>query len=87
MDQHRLDEAIAEYHRALRYNPELSSAHQNIGLCLSQQKKFDGAIEEFHRALNLNPAEPHTQIYLGIALGRQGEGDVSAAKGCVSAIH
>ena len=77
LDQRRLDEAIAEYNEALRVDPEMSSAHHNIGLCLSMKKNFDGAIAEFRQTLELNPNEPRTRVLLGTALGQKG--DLNAA--------
>src|SRR5262249_10150284 len=50
-----LDEAIAEYQKAIDLKPDLAVAHNNIGLALAAKQRFDEAIDAFARAIRLNP--------------------------------
>jgi tetratricopeptide (TPR) repeat protein len=45
-----MDLAIAEYRRAIGYDPDYNWAHNNLGLILHAQGKLDDAIAEFRRA-------------------------------------
>ena len=53
--QGELDQAIAEYHEAIRLNPDRASAYNNIGLVLRSQGKPRRAAAEFREAIRLQP--------------------------------
>jgi Flp pilus assembly protein TadD len=50
-----MDGAIAEYRRALEYDPEYYWAHNNLGLIWDAQGKIDDAIAEFRSATKAYP--------------------------------
>ena len=48
---------IAEYHEAVRLNPNDADAHTNLGLMLGIKNDWDGVITEEGEALRLNPGD------------------------------
>jgi tetratricopeptide (TPR) repeat protein len=63
-DQHKTDEAIAEYRKAIELDPRLAAPHYNLGLALRDQLKTDEAIAEYRKAIEVDPrdAAPHDYI-------------------------
>ena len=53
--QHRTDEAIAEYERAIFYKPDYADAYFNLGNELAAQHKLSEAAAQYQRALRLKP--------------------------------
>src|SRR5439155_2868327 len=49
------DGAIADFDRALQFDPKLAQAYANRGDAKTEKGDFDGAIADFNRALQLNP--------------------------------
>ena len=64
-DQGKLDEAIAEYRKAIRLKPDLAEAHHNLGIALASQGKLDEAIAEYRKAIRLKPDVAEAHINLG----------------------
>ena len=63
----RLDSAINDYNKLLKFDPKNTSATYYIGLCKYKQNKFAEAVEYFNKALwtkgGLNPSDTgHVQI-------------------------
>jgi Tfp pilus assembly protein PilF len=73
----RLDQAIVGYKAAISVNPELATAHSNLGLAYNQKNNYASAIGEFHKALALNPKDAIT--YNGIGAALKAEKDLSGA--------
>jgi tetratricopeptide (TPR) repeat protein len=69
----RLDEAVAQLHEALSYNPQFPQAHYQLGLALEKQRKFDEAIAPLQRAVELDPLYPEPHYTLGRIYQRQGK--------------
>jgi Flp pilus assembly protein TadD len=67
-----VEEAIANYLKALKIKPNYPEAHNNLGSALGQQGKLNEAETEFREAIRLSPdfAEPHSN--LGSVLLQQG---------------
>jgi tetratricopeptide (TPR) repeat protein len=63
----RLDEAIAEYRRAIAIDPDYAPAFNNLGVALAATDRFDEAVGAFRDALRLDPDSPVTQRNLGDA--------------------
>ncbi len=72
----RLDEIIKHSRAALRIDPTLAIAHENIGKVFFRQGRVDQAIQSLYRAAALSPDMPGPHFGLGLALeaaGRLGE--------------
>ena len=50
-----LDEAIAQYRRALEIKPDYAEARNNLGNALVASGRLDEAIEQYRQALAINP--------------------------------
>jgi Flp pilus assembly protein TadD len=75
-----LDEAVAEYRRALRLDPEYLSAHYNLGVAYERQGKTDEAIHEYTEELKVFYGHPLARNNLGVALLRQGRAAEAAGQ-------
>jgi tetratricopeptide (TPR) repeat protein len=64
----RIDEALAEYGRALQIQPDFTEAHFNLGLVLFTQGRIDPGISEFEEAIRLHPDYARAHYNLGLAL-------------------
>ena len=62
--QGKLDEAAAQYQRALALKPSLFQAHNNLGNVLQEQGKLDQAVARYEQAIALKPdlAEAHNNL-------------------------
>ena len=62
MQAGRTPEAIQQYAEALRLQPDLVEAHNNLGMALGQSGRLPEAIAELKEALRLRPdyVEAHT---------------------------
>ena len=54
--------------QALTLNPQLASAHEQLGLTLHQKGAFAEALESFDRAIAIDPASAQTHVYHGRTL-------------------
>ena len=50
-----LDEAIANFSKAMQIKPEYVEAHNNLGLALQSQGRFEEAIASYGKALQIKP--------------------------------
>jgi tetratricopeptide (TPR) repeat protein len=76
LQQHRPQDAIAEYHEALHSNPNYADAYSDLGNVLVQQGRTQEAIAECLAALRIDPDFPPAHNNLGVGLfhaGRTGE--------------
>ena len=64
----RVDEAIAEYQKALQITPRYWEAHNNLGVALKQTGRWEEAIEQFRTAADLNPTTPGVRFNLAESL-------------------
>jgi len=51
----QVDEALAQFRRALEINPNYAEAHNNLAIALYQKGQVDEAIAQFQEALRLKP--------------------------------
>ncbi len=69
----RLDRAIAGYEEAVRLQPDLVTAHIELGNLFLESGRRDEAVATYRRALALNPGEASLQRSLGDILAGEGE--------------
>jgi len=70
--QHRVDEEIAEFHKATEIDPQLADAFVNLGAAYMEKHDYGAAIAPLKRALELSPDLPVAHQLLGYALLSQG---------------
>lgn len=67
----REPEAIAQYHEALKLNPQLAIAHYDIGVALGKTPgRLPDAIAEYQEALRIDPNSAEAHDNLGVAYAR-----------------
>jgi tetratricopeptide (TPR) repeat protein len=64
--------AVEHYRIALRYDPDNSIAHNNLGTVLIGRNDLAGAEKEFAEALRIDPYYTEAYVNLGVAEARQG---------------
>jgi tetratricopeptide (TPR) repeat protein len=74
----QVDDAIAQYQKAVEINPNYVQAHYNLGLALFQKGQLDEAVAEFQKAVEINPNDADAHSNLGNALFQKGELDEAA---------
>ena len=79
-DQKKLDEAIAQYRKAIELDPKSVSTYNNLGIALSDQKKLDEAISQYRKAIELDPKSVGTYNNLGVALKDQNKLDAAISQ-------
>jgi protein O-mannosyl-transferase len=79
-DNHKLEAAVAEYHKAIEINPESASAHNNLGKTLAQQGRTDAAAAEHRKAIELKPDYADAHNNLGVILANRGRPDAAATQ-------
>jgi tetratricopeptide (TPR) repeat protein len=75
----KVDEAIAQFQKALQINPDSAQAHNNLGAALFQKGNVDEAIAHYRMALQINPDYMEAQNNLGLALLQKGNVDEAIA--------
>jgi len=70
-----LDEAIAEYEKAIAIKPDYTEAHNNLGNVLLQKGLFNEAVAQYRRALDIDPDDPQIRNDMGNALLKMGKVD------------
>lgn len=73
MERHDLNSSIDHFNKALALRPDLSAAHNNLGLVLLSQKHPDLAIPHFALAVKLTPDSFEAQDNWGYALVARGD--------------
>ena len=53
--EHRLDDAIAHYRRALAVQPDYAPAYSNLAVALREQNRIDEAVASYEQALKIQP--------------------------------
>jgi tetratricopeptide (TPR) repeat protein len=80
MEKGRLEEALAQYHKAQEINPADKDVCNNLGAALFRKGDVEGAIAQYHRALGINPAASEVHNNLGAALFTRGDLDQAIAQ-------
>jgi len=68
----RTDEAISEYHQALKLNPDDADTRYNLANALYRKGLLDEAISQYQESLKLNPNDASGHNNLGIVLFQKG---------------
>jgi len=68
VNQHRTEEGMAEYRKALANKPTFLKALNNLGLALIGQGRREEAVEQYQKALALDPNYAFGHNNLGLAL-------------------
>jgi tetratricopeptide (TPR) repeat protein len=76
---HKYDEAIADYHTALGWQPDFPEAHFFLGAALDELGHTDEAIAEYQRALWFKPVQEQARIFIGMAYGKEKRYDEAVA--------
>ncbi len=76
----RVDEAIAQYRKALEIEPGYAVAHTNLGLALARRGQVDAAIAQYQEAVRLKPGLADARNNLGAALAGRGELNAAIAQ-------
>ncbi len=77
----RVDEAIAEYRKAIELDPKFAAfGHNNIGNALRDKGRLGEAIAEWKKALELDPKLAYPHYNLGLALKDKGRLDEAIAE-------
>jgi tetratricopeptide (TPR) repeat protein len=71
----KVDEAIAEYQRGIKIQPNLARSHDNLGLAFLQKGELNEAISSFQRACEINPNDAEARADLGNAFLLKNEVD------------
>ncbi|HQU46137.1 MAG TPA: tetratricopeptide repeat protein, partial [Pirellulales bacterium] len=71
----RLEEAQYHLQKAIERNPQLVSAHQNLGVIFARQKRLEPAVRAFLKTLELDPQYVDAHGNLGLAYFEQGRVD------------
>jgi tetratricopeptide (TPR) repeat protein len=61
----RTDEALPEFDRALKINPNFANAHYNLGRALAELGRFNESIVAYRRAIEHQPDFTHAHYNLG----------------------
>ena len=88
LGQGRLEEAIAQYRKALELKPvlhsrweiiELAETHDSLGKALTRRGQLDEALVHYQKALEINPYDVEAHNNLGDAFTRLGRFDAAIA--------
>ncbi len=67
VSQRKLEEAAADFDRALKINAYYSPALRGSGYCKLEKREFADAIELFEKSISADPNNANTHLLLGIA--------------------
>ena len=71
-----IDQAIAEYEKALESNPNPAPMYSNLGNAYSRKRDYSTAMYYYREALRLDASAVNAHIGLGIALAQTGNPDL-----------
>jgi tetratricopeptide (TPR) repeat protein len=75
LERGEVNEAVADFRKALEIRPEQSKDHNNLGKALIQKGRIAEAKEHFETALRISPNDPDAQSNIGAALLQEGNAD------------
>ena len=75
----KLDEAIAQFRKALLYDPDNVNVRINLGQALALSGQLDEAVAQGEQILRMSPHDSRANNFLGYARLKQGRWDEAAA--------
>jgi tetratricopeptide (TPR) repeat protein len=66
------DEAITEFKKAIKINPNYADAHNYLGLAYSKKGMLDKAISEYKKAIKIKPDYALAHLNLGVVYDNKG---------------
>ena len=75
----QLDQAIAEFSKALANNPKFAEPYINRGLAYGRKGQYDLAIADFHKFIELEHRDPEAYYNRGLAYAKKGQYDQALA--------
>jgi tetratricopeptide (TPR) repeat protein len=75
-----VNEAIADFRKALELWPDQSKDHNNLGKALVQQGRMAEAMDQFQIALKISPNDPDAESNLGAALLQEGKSEQAVSQ-------
>ncbi len=75
----KIDEAMAYYQKAMKFQPNYAPAHANFGAILGARGQFDAAMACYRKALEIQPGFVVAHNNMGELLARQGRFDEAMA--------
>ncbi len=73
--QGEVEQAMAQFQKALQINPNFVEAHNDLGIMLFEKGRVDEAIAQYQKALQIDPDDAETRNNLGFALFQKGRVD------------
>lgn len=70
--QGRVTDAETAYRNALKYRPNMSDTHYNLGILLQNQKRYKEALDSYYKAISYRPNLSMGHLNLGILLAQLG---------------
>ena len=70
-----MDEAVAQFQKAVEINPNDAEAQYNLGNAFFQKGQLDEAVAQFQKALEIDPNSFATHYNLGGAFFQKGQLD------------
>ncbi len=72
-NQGRAAEAVAQYEKALRIDPEFADAHNDLGSALYEIGRREEAVTHYQQALRIKPEFAEAHFNWGVALAQTGQ--------------
>jgi Tfp pilus assembly protein PilF len=68
-----LDQAIADYNRAIQRNPSLALAYKGRGNISRMKNEYDRAIADYDKAIKLDPIDAESYFYRAVSFHKKGD--------------
>lgn len=80
LEEERVEEAIAEFQKAVELNQENASARLNLAYTYDRQGRIEEAMAEYRKAIELEPGNLHAHNNLGVLYDKKGFYDEAIAE-------